>query len=58
MRVDRPDEVAQLTRYAVTARYPDDMGEMDEAERDAAVALAETVVAWAEGVIRDRPDAA
>ncbi len=58
MRVGRPDEVAQLTRYAVTARYPDDIEEMDEFERDAAVALAERVVAWAEGVIGNLPDAA
>lgn len=51
LRPERPEEIARLTRYAVTFRYPDDIGEMDEAEREEAVALAEAAVSWAEGLV-------
>ena len=50
-RPDRPEDIARLTRFAVTFRYPDDIGEMEEEERDEAVALARAAVAWAESVI-------
>lgn len=56
-----PDSLAAsaaLTDYAVSSRYPDDLGEIGEAEWEEAVAIARAVVAWAEGVIGDRADAA
>ena len=45
------DAAGGLTQYAVSARYPDDLGEIDEAEWADAVATARAVVAWAEGVV-------
>ena len=50
-RPDGPDDIARLTRFAVTFRYPDDIGEMEEEERDEAVVLARAAVARAEGVV-------
>jgi HEPN domain-containing protein/predicted nucleotidyltransferase len=41
----------QLTRYAVITRYPGDVGVMDEAEWQRAIADARAVVEWAERVI-------
>lgn len=52
------DAAGGLTRYAVAARYPDDLGEIDEAEWAVAVATARAVVAWAEGVVEDLPGSA
>ena len=44
--------VAQrLTEYAVLTRYPADLGEIDESEREQAVADARVVVGWAEHVV-------
>ena len=40
-----------LTQYAVLTRYPADLGEVDEAEWQRAVADARAVVAWAAGAI-------
>lgn len=54
VHVDVPADVnnaGDLTRYAVAARYPDDLGEIDEAEWADAVATARAVVAWAEGIV-------
>ena len=44
-------EAASLTDYAVTSRCPADLGEIDHAEWQEAVALARAVVEWAERLI-------
>lgn len=41
----------RLTEYAVLTRYPADLGEIDEPERERAVADARDVVEWAERVV-------
>ncbi len=41
------DEVALLTEYAVSARYPGEAEDVTEEERSAAVAAAERVLQWA-----------
>jgi HEPN domain-containing protein len=49
-----PDEVrhsARLTRYAVQARYPGMAEDVTAAEYKEAVAIAERVLAWAQGVV-------
>lgn len=45
------EAAALLTQYAIITRYPADLGEVDEAEWQQAVADARAVVAWAEQVI-------
>ncbi len=45
------ESIAQLTRYAVQARYPDDLSEVGEDEWQQAVAIARHVVVWAERVV-------
>jgi len=45
------DDVAILTDYAVTARYPYPSADMDDAERALAVTLARRVLEWATGEI-------
>jgi len=45
------ERVADLTAFAVIARYPADFGEVDEEEWTEAVELARAVVAWAESVV-------
>ena len=42
-----------LTRYAVLTRYPADLGELDEAEWQQAVADARAVLTWAEALINE-----
>ena len=42
---------AELSDYAVTARYPGEFEEVTEAEHQEALRLAETVVAWASAVV-------
>jgi HEPN domain-containing protein len=46
------EDAASLTDYAVTSRYPGDFESVDEAEYKQAIQLAETVVLWAERIIR------
>jgi HEPN domain-containing protein len=46
------EDAAALTDYAVISRYPGDFEPIDEEEYKQAVQLAETVVLWAEGIIR------
>ncbi|MDT0632151.1 HEPN domain-containing protein [Rubrivirga litoralis] len=49
-------EAAQaLTQYAVITRYPADLGDVDEAEWQAAVADARAVVEWAAEQVAGRP---
>lgn len=49
-------EAAQaLTQYAVLTRYPADLGAVDEAEWQAAVADARAVVEWAAEQVAGRP---
>ena len=50
-----PEEVedaASLTDYSVMTRYPGDVEMVDEKEYREALNLAETVVSWAEDIIR------
>ena len=50
-----PEEVedaSSLTDYSVMARYPGDIEIVDEKEYHEAIHLAETVVSWAEDIIR------
>ena len=42
----------RLTQYAVITRYPADLGDVDEAEWQQAVADAREVVEWAEAQVR------
>jgi HEPN domain-containing protein len=44
-------ESARLTRYAVQARYPGAAEDVTAAEHSQAVAIAETVVRWAQDVV-------
>lgn len=44
-------EADLLTQFAVVTRYPGDLGEVDENEWRESVAVAERVVAWAEGIV-------
>lgn len=44
-------QAARLTRYAVVTRYPGFTEPVSREEYEEAVAIAETVVHWAEGVI-------
>jgi len=51
---EAPSEVqqaARLTRYAVVTRYPGLVGDVTRDQYDEAVATAEAVVRWAEGII-------
>jgi HEPN domain-containing protein len=43
-------EIAALTDYAVSARYPGDYEEISQDEYKHAVRLAEAIVRWAEGL--------
>lgn len=45
------ERAALLTQYAIITRYPADLGEVDEAEWQRAVADARGVVDWAESII-------
>ena len=45
-------DAALLTDYAVSSRYPGDLGPVDEDEYIQAIHLAEVIVQWAEGIIR------
>ena len=45
------EAAALLTQYALLSRYPADLGEVDEAEWQQAVADARAVVAWAERTV-------
>lgn len=42
-----------LSRYAVLARYPADLGEVDEDEWQTSVAQARAVVEWAERIVAE-----
>lgn len=46
--IPQADDVARLTDYAVTSRYPGDFEPVTESEYKEAVRLAESVVQWAE----------
>jgi HEPN domain-containing protein len=46
-----PEDVASLTPYATTARYPGEVEPVSRAELAAAVSAATAAVAWAEEVI-------
>jgi len=48
------EDAASLTDYAVISRYPGDFEPIDEKEYKQAVRLAEIVVLWVEGIIRQR----
>ena len=53
---DRSDPIAAasvLTDYAVDTRYPGPLSPVSEADYRHAVALAERVVTWAEGLLRN-----
>jgi len=50
------EDAASLTDYAVTTRYPGVSEPVDEEEYQAAVHLAEAVVAWAERMVREQAE--
>jgi HEPN domain-containing protein len=45
------EEVASLTDYAVTSRYPGDVEDVTPEELAAAIGVAERVVAWASRIV-------
>jgi HEPN domain-containing protein len=45
------EEAAKLTRYAVASRYPGFIEAASREEHQEAVAIAESVIRWAEGVL-------
>ena len=47
------ENAAILTDYAVTSRYPGDIESIEEEEYMKAVRLAEFVVGWVEGIIKE-----
>jgi HEPN domain-containing protein len=50
------DELDRLTRWAARGRYPSDAGDPDQAEAEAAVALAQTMLDVLHDILeRDRP---
>lgn len=51
-RPEQAEKVAGLTVYAVISRYPGDVEEIAPEEHRAAVALAQTVVAWASDAVK------
>lgn len=50
------EDAASLTDYAVITRYPGDFESVDEDEYKEAIRLAETLVIWAERIIRSPQD--
>jgi HEPN domain-containing protein len=48
---DKIDDVAILTDYAVTSRYPGEYASVDEAEYQEAVELARTVYDWVKEIL-------
>jgi HEPN domain-containing protein len=48
-------EAKRLTPYAVAGRYPGVSEDASEQDYREALGIAEKVVAWAEGVVRERP---
>jgi len=49
------DNAFELSQYAAQTRYPGDWEPVTEADVGAAIALAERVLAWAEGQIGNPP---
>jgi len=45
------DDAIELSQYAAQTRYPGDWEPVTEEEADAAIAMAELVMAWAESQI-------
>lgn len=48
------EDAASLTDYAVIGRYPGDLEAIDEEEYRQTIQLAQTVVLWAQGIIRQQ----